>query len=118
MVKRAKLLILCLGAAACAAQGPDGFERHSHSRLVAVEGSASEYIFESGEAPGFTSTDPQGEAVRMLWLSEWLAMRGACSNGYEIVDKRPFGPMEYNPMRASFRYLVRCRAVSEPTAKE
>lgn len=114
MIKKFCMPVLLLAAVACASSPSDGYERHSLSRLVVVEGSASEFIFEVGPPP----SDPaEAEAVRMRWLSEWLALRGLCMSGHEIIDKRPFGPFEYNPMRAEFRYLVRCRAV-QPAEKE
>ncbi len=94
--------------AACAAGPTDDYERHSSSRLVAVEGARDEYVFEVQEAAGGAAAD--AEAVRMRWLSQWLELRGVCAAGYEIVDRRRFGSMEYNPMRADYRYLVRCRA--------
>lgn len=99
----------------CASVPADGYERHSRSRLVNVPGSGSEFIFEAGQppvAPDRAEADPEtaAEAVRMRWLSEWLTLRGVCAAGHEIVDRRPFGPYEYNPMGAEYRYLVRCRA--------
>lgn len=111
------LVALCL--AACAASPSDGYERHGLSRLVEVPGSATEYVFEVGDPPqGAGQTEEDAEAVRMRWLSEWLAVQGLCQWGHQIVDRRPFGPFEYNPMHAKLRYLVRCRSAPEEVAKE
>lgn len=79
-----------------------------------MPGSSSEFVFEVGRprAP----SEAEAEAVRMRWLTEWLGVQGKCLLGHEIVDKRQFGPFEYNPLQAEFRYLVRCRStpVEEP----
>ncbi len=112
------MLINLLAAFGCASSPGDGFQRHSLSRLVAVEGSNSEFVFESRADLVPTEADADAEAVRLRWIAEWLAVRGVCASGHEIVDRRPFGPMEYNPARADLRYLVRCHAVAakpEPT---
>lgn len=93
--------------AACATGPSDDFERHSYSRLLEVEGGSGEYVFESRET---WSGAADAESVRMRWLAQWLELRGVCAAGYEVVDRRRFGPLEYNPLQADLRYLVRCRA--------
>lgn len=105
-----------LGLAACAASPSDGYERHGMSRLVEVQGSASEFVFEVADPPAQPEED--AEATRMRWLGEWLAVKGRCPAGFEIVDRRQFGPFEYNPTDATLRYLVRCRAGTQETAQE
>lgn len=108
-------LTLLLVVTACATSPGDAYQRHSHSRLVPVEGSSSEFVFASRADVVPTDADANAEAVRLRWISEWLAIRGACAAGHEVVDQRPFGPMEYNPAMADLRYLVRCRAAPVET---
>lgn len=106
-------------AVSCAGMPQDAYQRHSYSRLVAVEDSSSEFLFESRSDVMPTEADASPEAVRIRWIAEWLAARGACVSGHDIVDRRPFGPMEYNPMQADWRYLVRCRAApTDPNATQ
>lgn len=93
---------------ACVAQG-GSFERHSLSRLSEVPGSGVEFVYETREVPGYERDDPAAEAIRMRWLSGWLEVRAACNAGYEITERRPFNPREYNPHQSEFRYAVRCR---------
>ena len=119
---------------ACAASPSDGYDRHNLSRLVAVPGSSSEFVYEAGRPPASsiqaqqpgasqaetqaeTQAESQAEAVRMRWLAEWLAVQGQCPHGYEVVDRRQFGPFEYNPLQAQFRYFVRCREAPVATSE-
>ena len=61
--------------------------------------------------------DSEGaEAVRMNWLTAWLASRKACLNGYDIVERREFEYMEHNPARYDLRYKVRCTVPMPDTA--
>lgn len=110
MRSRGLELALVLVAVGCAGTPQDAYQRHSLSRMIAVEGSSSEFIFQSRNDVVPTEADASPEAVRIRWIAEWLAVRGACTSGHDIVDRRPFGSMEYNPMQADWRYLVRCRA--------
>ena len=114
MIVRIVTAAAVLGLTACAASPSDGYERHGLSRLVAVPGSGSEFVFEAGEPPAASAqTGEDAEAVRLRWLAEWLEVQGLCPAGHEVVDKRQFGPFEYNPMNAKYRYLVRCRRAPE-----
>ncbi len=108
MNRSATLLSCFLLLAGCAAQG-NSFERHSLSRLSEVSGSAVEFEFETRAVPGFERDDPEAEAVRMQWLTEWLAVRGACKSGYEVTERRQLELSTYNDYQSEFHYLVRCR---------
>ncbi|MBT8144455.1 MAG: hypothetical protein KJO55_07125 [Gammaproteobacteria bacterium] len=111
MTNTAPSIALVFWLTACAASPSDGYERHGLSRLVEVPGSSSEFVYEVGRPPpGPLNSEAEAEAVRMRWLAEWLTLRGQCLSGHEIVDRRQFGPQEYNPMQAELRYLIRCRA--------
>lgn len=108
MVRVVILFGACISCLACAADG-NSFERHSLSRLSPVPGSGTEYVFETRAVPGLDRDAPAAEAVRMQWLSEWLAVRSACGLGYEVTERRQIARTEDSFYNMEFRYAVRCR---------
>jgi hypothetical protein len=63
--------------------------------------------------PEYPDNNEAAEAARMQWLTDWLATRKICVNGYTILERRPFDYMENNPARYDLRYKVQC-AVAPP----
>lgn len=99
------LSVLCAG---CATPG-NSFERHSLSRLSEVPDSRVEFVFETRGVPGYERDDPAAEVIRMQWLSEWLSIRGACKEGYEVTERLNVDLQGYNSGQSEIRYSVRCR---------
>ncbi len=108
MIRLETVIGACLLCAACATSD-GGFERHSLSRLSAVPDSGVEFVFETRAVPGLERNDPAAEATRMQWLSEWLAVRGACALGYEVTERREIALQDDSFYNTEFRYAVRCR---------
>jgi hypothetical protein len=46
----------------------------------------------------------------MAWLDSWLEVRKLCPDGYEILDRRPFETLDYNPAHHDLRYELRCKS--------
>ena len=91
------------------------YDRHRMSRLVMPMDGVGEQdtiIFEATISPTYPADDPAAEELRMSWLASWLEVRKLCPDGYEILERRPFDSLEYNPARHDLRYEVRCKAAT------
>lgn len=89
------------------------YDRHRMSRLVMPMdgvGSQDTMIFEATISPSLPSDDPSAEEQRMAWLDSWLEVRKLCPDGYEILDRRPFDTLDYNPAHHDLRYELRCKS--------
>jgi hypothetical protein len=94
------------------------YDRHRMSRLVMPMdgvGSQDTMIFEATISPTYPGDDPAAEEQRMAWLASWLEVRKLCPGGYEILDRRPFDTLDYNPAHHDLRYELRCKSV-DPAA--
>jgi len=105
-VSLAGLLVGC-SAMEALHESPD-YYRHSLSQLSTPLDGGDFYWFDVKLTAEYPDDSEGAEAVRMNWLTAWLASRKACLNGYEIVDRREFYYMEHNPARYDLRYKVRC----------
>ncbi|MCC5795351.1 MAG: hypothetical protein JJT85_11540 [Chromatiales bacterium] len=104
----ASLLALLLGACATMDDTSD-FDRHRYSQLVQPFSQAGVLFFDVTYTAAYPEDDPAAEQARMQWLAAWLRSRGACSAGFEIIERRPFEYLEDNPRRHDQRYELRCR---------
>ena len=94
------------------------YDRHRMSRLMMPMdgvGSQDTMIFEATISPSFPADDPAAEKQRMAWLNSWLEVRKLCPDGYEILDRRPFDTLDYNPAHHDLRYELRCKS-ADPAA--
>ena len=105
-VSLAGLLVGC-SAMEALHESPD-YYRHSLSQLSTPLDGGDFYWFDVKLTAEYPDESEGAEAVRMNWLTAWLASRKACLNGYEIVERREFDYMEHNPARYDLRYKVRC----------
>ncbi len=114
-VRRARIMfwVVCAGfLASCAGmhESPD-FERHRLSQLVVPAERNDVFFLDVMVNAQYPADDPAAEELRMEWLTAWLAVRGMCPGGYEIVQRREFGFLERNPGRFDYRYEVKCSTV-------
>ena len=86
------------------------FERHRASQIVEPYDRNDVMYFDVTFSAQFPENDPAAEATRMEWLEDWLEQRKICPEGYEIVTRRPFESLEYNPAHHDMRYEFTCRA--------
>ena len=94
------------------------YDRHRMSRLVMPMdgvGSQDTMVFEATISPTYPADDPAAEEQRMAWLASWLEVRKLCPAGYEILERRPFETLEYNPAHHDLRYELRCQS-ADPAA--
>ncbi len=104
------LMISMLLAAACSTipESRD-FERHRFSALTIPYDKPDVLYFDVRLSADVPDNDPAAEARRMEWLQGWLAARGLCDKGYEILQRRKFRYEEDNPGHYDLRYEVRCK---------
>ena len=101
-------IVVLLSACADIHKSAD-YERHRYSQLVVPYDRNDVMYFDVT----FNAEFPDGEATeatRMEWLKAWLGQRSMCAESFEIVDRRPFEPMENNPAHHDIRYEVKCGA--------
>jgi hypothetical protein len=103
----AALLGLCAGCATM--NDTSDFDRHRYSQLVMPYDRPDLLFFDVTLTPGWPDDDDAAEQQRMRWLAGWLRTRGACPDGFEILERRPFGFLEDNPRRHDLRYVLRCK---------
>jgi hypothetical protein len=85
------------------------FERHRYSAVTEPFERDDVIYFDVTFSPQFPDNDAEAEATRMEWLDGWLEQRKMCGKrGYEIVKRRPFEMMEYNPANHDIRYEFNC----------
>lgn len=110
LLERAALILIIVLVAACAdIHKSADYERHRYSQLVVPYDRKDVMYFDVT----FNAEFPDGEATeatRMEWLKAWLGQRSMCAESFEIVDRRPFEPMENNPAHHDIRYEVKCGA--------
>ena len=99
-------LVACTGCAANR-DSPD-FQRHRETRLTVPYERNDVVFYDAKFTPAFPDNNPAAEAKRMEWLEVWLDTKSMCADGYEIVERRPFGFEESNPGRYDVRYEVAC----------
>jgi hypothetical protein len=85
------------------------FERHRYSQLSEPYDRNDVMYFDATFTAQFPDNDT-GEAQRMEWLQAWLEQRKICVEGFEIVKRRAFEPMESNPAHHDVRYEITCGA--------
>lgn len=94
---------------ACAAmEGAQDFDRHRMSSIRVSEADPEIYIFEAQISAEYPADNDMAEAVRMEWIKSWMEVRKFCPEGFEVVERRPFGKDEPNPYRSDLRYQLRC----------
>jgi hypothetical protein len=107
LLERAALILIIVLVAACAdIHKSADYERHRYSQLVVPYDRNDVMYFDVT----FNAEFPDGEATeatRMEWLKAWLGQRSMCAESFEIVDRRPFEPMENNPAHHDIRYEVK-----------
>jgi hypothetical protein len=108
----ALILIIVLVAACTDIHKSADYERHRYSQFVVPYERNDVMYFDVTLNVEFPD-DEVGEATRMEWLKSWLEQRNMCADSFEIVNRRPFDPMENNPARYDLRYEVKCSAVQE-----
>ena len=100
--------ILLLTGCASMHESPD-FTRHRYSQLVEPYDRKDVVYFDAMFDASYPDGDPGAEAQRMQWLGEWLEVRKMCPGGHEVVNRRSFDMLEYNPGNYDVRYEVRCK---------
>lgn len=103
--------LLLAGCSTDLHNSPD-YYRHSLSQLSEPLGGGDYLWFDVMLTPEYPDNNEAAEAARMQWLTDWLATRKICVNGYTIIERRPFDYMENNPARYDLRYKVQCAVVS------
>jgi len=88
---------------------PD-YERHVNSRLTTPMDGGDYIWFDVKLSASMPLEDETAEARRQVWLQTWLLQRKLCPNGYEVLERRPFEFLEYNPEQLDLRYKVSCLA--------
>jgi len=103
------ILLILTGCSAMESlhESPD-YYRHSLSQLSKPMEGGDFYWFDVKLTPEYPGASDAAEAARMDWLSTWLESRKACTNGYEIVERREFDFLEHNPAQYDLRYKVQC----------
>ena len=89
-------------------ESPD-YIRHRYSQLVEPYERNDVVFFDARFDANYPDSDPGAEALRLQWLSEWLDLRNMCPGGHEVVTRRAFEMLEYNPGNYDVRYEVRCK---------
>ena len=87
-------------------------DRHKYSNLRTSMNKSDVMVFEAKATLEAPVEGESGEAIRMQWLEGWLAQRGQCANGYEVIERRPYQRNDANPYGFDLRYEVRCKALS------
>ena len=85
------------------------YYRHSLSQLSTPREGGDFFWFDVKLTAEWPDNNETAEAKRMEWLEDWLEIRKACLNGYEILERREFGFLEHNPARYDLRYKVQCQ---------
>jgi hypothetical protein len=88
------------------------FDRHRFSQLTAPASRPGIFYFDLGFPPEFPADDPVADAARMRWLSDWLAQRQLCPDGFEVLKRRAFDYLEDNPRGYQQRWEVTCRSAA------
>jgi hypothetical protein len=109
-------ILLLSGCSTDLHDSPD-YYRHSLSQLSEPLGGGDYLWFDVMLTPEYPDNNVAAEAARMQWLTDWLATRKICVNGYTIIERRPFDYMENNPARYDVRYKVQC-AVAAPVPSQ
>lgn len=102
--------VILLGACKDLHQSVD-LDRHKYSNLRTSMNKSDVMVFEAKATLEAPVEGEPGEAVRMQWLEGWLAQRGQCGNGYEVLERRPYQRNDANPYGFDLRYEVRCKAL-------
>lgn len=85
------------------------FERHRYSQVTEPFDRDDVIYFDVTFSAQFPDDDADAEATRMEWLEGWMEQRKMCGDkGYEIVTRRSFEMMEYNPANHDIRYEFKC----------
>jgi hypothetical protein len=106
------ILILFCGLVLCSCASiheSADFERHRYSQVTEPLERDDVIYFDVTFSPQFPDDDAEAEATRMEWLEGWLEQQKICGDkGYEIVTRRSFEMMEYNPAHHDIRYEFKC----------
>jgi hypothetical protein len=84
------------------------YYRHSLSQLSTPMDGGDYLWYDVKLTPEYPESSEAAEDQRLQWLSDWLAVRKICDNGYEILERREFEFLEHNPARYDLRYKVQC----------
>ena len=110
LLQRVAVILILVLVSACADMHKSAdFERHRYSQLSEPYDRNDVMYFDATFTADFPD-NAAGEAKRMEWLQAWLQQRNMCTDGFEVVTRRPFEPMESNPARHDIRYEVNCGA--------
>lgn len=105
------VFVMVLGACKDLHQSVD-LDRHKYSNLRTSMNKSDVMVFEARATLEAPVDGEAGEAVRMQWLEGWLAQRGQCGHGYEVLERRPYQRNDANPYGFDLRYEVRCKALA------
>ncbi len=113
MSKQCNVMVILAAAVfliqGCAALDPNAqYDRHSYSRLSEVPDDNSALKFEARSSAAYPADDPQAEQTRMLWLQDWLEIRGLCKDGVDI-EERVHSQRASDRFGYDLQYQVRCR---------
>lgn len=104
------VVLVMVMATACTGIGGSGdYDRHRLSDLVIPHDRSDMFYFDVSLTTDLPADDTAAEGQRMRWLDEWVALRGLCPHGHEVLERRDFAFLEDNPARRDLRYEVRCR---------
>lgn len=106
--------VLCAALTGCAGLGEGDYDRHRLSRIGVSPEDPGAYLFETKVDPKYPADSAAAEAIRMEWLSDWMARRQFCAGGYEVAERRAFEPGEMNPYGSDLRYTVKCADTAPP----
>jgi hypothetical protein len=102
------LVAALVGACASIHDSPD-YERHRYSQVIEPYERDDVMYFDVILSAQFPDSDAAAEQVRMGWLEGWLEQGSMCPDGYEIVARREFEMLEYNPAHSDIRYEFKCK---------
>ena len=104
-VRLASCLLILLTGAGCATD--TSYDRHNLSR-VWLSQDGSQIFFDATASTAYPAESAEAEAIRLVWLSDWLKLRKFCTGGHRISERRAIRDDEYNPQRHNLRYQIEC----------
>lgn len=99
---------LVAGCTAALDQSAD-FDRHRYSQMVQPYNKPGVIYFDVKFGTDYPADTPAADKAREQWLASWLAQRGLCPGGFDVVARRAFDYLEDNPAGYDQRWEIRCR---------